>query len=297
MKKRIFPVLAAILAFLIVISAQSTWSSNGIEQLYIFGDSLSDVGNIFQLTEQQRPPSPPYYSGRYSNGRLWVEYLADELQLTPNHVTNLAWGGATTQGTIGNTVSLKKQIEKFLANHPNINSQALCIIWIGANDYLYGATNVKATVGNIVEGVFSLVNTGMKKFLIVNLPDLGKLPATRDTKAATSLSALTKAHNKYLSQSIQQLKQDLGPRVEIAEFDVYSVYQQVTRRPNQFGLTNVNDSCLKNSSVCQHPEGFLFWDGVHPSTAAHQILAKKAFSKVEEAYFSSHGQDPYVRYQ
>lgn len=46
----------------------------------VFGDSLMDAGNIFNLTE--RPPSPPY-AQKFSNGSLWVEQLANELSLTP----------------------------------------------------------------------------------------------------------------------------------------------------------------------------------------------------------------------
>ena len=67
-----------------------------INQLYIFGDSLSDLGTVFRATGGMYPPQPTYFQGRYSNGRVWVEYLADRLQIKASQVNNFACGGATT---------------------------------------------------------------------------------------------------------------------------------------------------------------------------------------------------------
>ncbi|MDY6992457.1 MAG: SGNH/GDSL hydrolase family protein, partial [Pseudomonadota bacterium] len=53
-----------------VLSADFTWA---LSPIYVFGDSLSDKGNLFELTGL--PPDPPYFNGRFSNGLLWSEYL------------------------------------------------------------------------------------------------------------------------------------------------------------------------------------------------------------------------------
>lgn len=47
-------------------------------RIVAFGDSLSDIGNFYRLTGGVLPP-PPYDNGRFSNGPLWIEYLADDL--------------------------------------------------------------------------------------------------------------------------------------------------------------------------------------------------------------------------
>lgn len=50
-------------------------------QLYVFGDSLVDAGNFYQLSSSSPlspipiPQSPPY-NERFTNGLTWVEYLA-----------------------------------------------------------------------------------------------------------------------------------------------------------------------------------------------------------------------------
>jgi phospholipase/lecithinase/hemolysin len=64
--------------------------------IYVFGDSFSDTGNIFNVTAEAIPPSPPYFNGRFSNDPVWVEYLASALGLTFSPNTNFAFGGATT---------------------------------------------------------------------------------------------------------------------------------------------------------------------------------------------------------
>ena len=53
-----------------------------ITDLYVFGDSLSDTGNLFALTFGIEPPSPPYFDGRFSDGPVWVETLAPLNRLT-----------------------------------------------------------------------------------------------------------------------------------------------------------------------------------------------------------------------
>lgn len=64
--------------------------------LFVFGDSLSDIGNSYDQTFGLLPPDPPYFEGRFSNGPLAVETLAQNLGLTLNRETNFAVGGATT---------------------------------------------------------------------------------------------------------------------------------------------------------------------------------------------------------
>ena len=68
-------------------------SAGAYSNVFVYGDSLSDTGNIYFITGHTTPPSPPYYNGRFSNGPLAVEYLANALH---SPLTSFAWGGATT---------------------------------------------------------------------------------------------------------------------------------------------------------------------------------------------------------
>lgn len=73
--------------------------------LYVFGDSLVDTGNLFNATSAAQesaallgldipisviPPNPPYFEGRFSNGPIWIDTLADELGTTLTPATELS---------------------------------------------------------------------------------------------------------------------------------------------------------------------------------------------------------------
>jgi phospholipase/lecithinase/hemolysin len=68
----------------------------GIERLYVFGDSLSDTGNVYRATGRTTPPDPPYFRGRFSNGPVWVEHLGARSGVKPERRRNFARGGAAT---------------------------------------------------------------------------------------------------------------------------------------------------------------------------------------------------------
>ena len=74
------------------------------DKVYVFGDSLSDTGNVLTFTGGQFPTSP-YAPGRFSNGDIWIDYLTGQLNLTVDPFatdmaaddgTNFAVGGATS---------------------------------------------------------------------------------------------------------------------------------------------------------------------------------------------------------
>jgi thermolabile hemolysin len=67
--------------------------------MVVFGDSYSDTGNIWRASNRTQPPSPPYYDGRYSNGRNYVDFVSEAL-LSSLPFNNYAWGGATSNNNI-----------------------------------------------------------------------------------------------------------------------------------------------------------------------------------------------------
>src|ERR1700722_9994900 len=77
MKNRISKLIWAALLSLILTSGFANDSIvNQYQKLIIFGDSYSDNGNVYQLTQEAIPNSLRYYQGRFSNGPAWAEYFA-----------------------------------------------------------------------------------------------------------------------------------------------------------------------------------------------------------------------------
>ncbi|MGZ9082256.1 MAG: SGNH/GDSL hydrolase family protein [Rhodoplanes sp.] len=71
--------------------------------MFVFGDSLSDTGNVYDLTRGILP-APPYAGGRFSDGPVYAEYMAKGLGLPLDNVlsggTNYAFGGAETNSGV-----------------------------------------------------------------------------------------------------------------------------------------------------------------------------------------------------
>lgn len=281
MKKQIFTTGFVLFSFLLPLKATAA----SFSQLYVFGDSLSDTGNSFQATGI--PPSPPYFDGRFSNGPVWVEYLADDLGLSQNQLTNYAFGGANT-GSANTTIpgvqglpGLEQQIDSFTAANTSADPNALYVVWAGANDYLSGNTiNPAVPVNNLSTAVSSLANSGAENIVVVNLPDLGKIPATSsDPLISSTLNTVSAVHNAGLSASLDVLSQQTD--TNIIQVDVNSLFNRAIAIPAEFGFTNVTDACLTDNSVCSNPNEYLFWDTIHPTTKAHQLVGELAFSAIE----------------
>jgi thermolabile hemolysin len=117
-----------------------------------------------------------------------------------------------------------------------------------------------------------------KNILVPNLPNLGALPGTRtNSTAAAGLSALTQGRKINLTLSIASLRQT-NPSVKLNVLDVNDLFGQAVSNPSQFGFDNVTNGYLLVG--CQNPNTFLFWDPIHPTTAAHQLIGNLAFGVV-----------------
>lgn len=256
-------------------------------QIFVFGDSLSDTGNTFEATGI--PPSPPYFEERFSNGPVWVDYLAEDLGLSSDRRTNYAFGGATT-GSNNNTLlpsgipslpGLQQQVDSFKATNTTADPNALYVVWAGANDYLGGnITDPTVPVNNLTSTVSTLSDYGAKNVLVVNLPDLGRTPATsNDRQIADNLNVLSTFHNLELTNSLSILSQQND--TNIISLDINSLFNRAIANPSEFGLTNVTDACLTQAGVCSNPNEYLFWDDLHPTTVVHELVSEAALSGLD----------------
>ena len=259
-------------------------------QIVVYGDSLSDLGRAAAATSnlpaQFKFPAYDNGGGRFSNGPIWVEYLANRLGIATNPNTNFAIGGATT-GTFntGQTLSpsfvgIQQQVNPSNPAAEISDPNALYVIWGGANDYLAGTTtDPRVPVGNLTSEIATLIQTRQaQNILIFNLPDLGKLPSTRnDPTIAAGLDSLTQLHNTALAASIDSLSQ-ANSSVKLSLLDVNSLFKQVVANPSIVGFDNATDGCLLVG--CPNPDTYLFWDDIHPTTATHRLIGDLAFQAV-----------------
>jgi phospholipase/lecithinase/hemolysin len=272
--------------------------------LYVFGDSLSDTGNVSAFTGGVFPPFP-YVDGRFSNGDTWIDYLADDLGLTPTPVVSVLGGAVPTQGinfafggaTTGqdNTISqallgLDEQLDLYAqVTGGQADPNALYILWGGANDYLptqspdfVPFTRPQTTIANLTGAIDSLFAAGARNFLVANLPDLGQVPLVVNTQQSKDLDRLSQAHNRRLDAKLARLDQK-RPGINISTLDVNTLFD--TALAGGFGFTTVDAPCFNQftGTLCSNPDEFLFWDFIHPTTKAHEQIGKLAFNTLNPA--------------
>lgn len=251
-------------------------------EIYVFGDSLSDTGNLFRELAGFFPPSPPYFEGRLSNGPIWAEQLAPKLGLEFDSELNFSIAGATT-GTVNITnrllpillplPGLQVQIDEFAAANPSADPNGLYVLWAGSNDYLdEGITDVEIPVNNLLSAANKLAAVGARNLMVLNLPNLAASPRGSDSGTGQSLEQLSNAHNAELATALTTLEQN--PNLNVISLDVNSLLNEAIANPQSFGFTNVSDAFLDADG--SDPNQFLFWDELHPTQPAHALIADRA---------------------
>lgn len=264
---------------------------------FFFGDSLTDSGNTFTLTGS---PPAPYFNGRFSNGPTYAEYLVPTLQkhttAAPTVTTNInfAFGGATAApGSLVPNLGLQLGMFSGPASAGGRaltpKSNDLFVVLAGANDVLnyLGSTptpsgaGVEAaanTAANAVKGAVStLLTAGAKNLLVMNLPDISKTPrfTTGSAAAAASLAQNGSfAFNNAIRGSLASLS--LGADVRLTLVDLQGLLNTILTNSSRLGFSVTNQEVVGILSSGGNPgdiNGYIFWDGIHPTTKTHALFA------------------------
>jgi phospholipase/lecithinase/hemolysin len=200
-------------------------------ELVVFGDSLSDVGNVNQFAPCALDPIIPdvYCGDRASNGPLVVDLVATALGFPllipsvkiepitgypiPSGGTNYAVGSATTfQNDFSTQVKLYLwflQISQETPT-PSIDATTLFYIEFGGNDVLDAlSTNdldaavafIGKAVKDYITNVEALVELGACSILVGGPADVGKAPIAFDFRIAAS--GLSFLFNKLLKSAVE----------------------------------------------------------------------------------------------
>jgi outer membrane lipase/esterase len=173
-----------ICAFLLIGLPAVTHAQGGFDQVFIFGDSLSDAGNVYALTGETSKapyailPTRPYAIGghHFSNGKTWAERLAQELNDvsggkasfdSPGKNGNYAFGGARANpGGSGTSPHAGTQVSMYLNDYGGASADALYVIQFGGNDIRdalvagqTGTADPLDVLDGAVQGVVSAIST------------------------------------------------------------------------------------------------------------------------------------------
>jgi outer membrane lipase/esterase len=265
-------------------SAQSTAVTPMFSNIYVYGDSLSDTGNL----------------GRFTNGGklVWADYIAAAFGKTMAPAYSYATGKAVLGSGNGFAIGAARVNDTprgpltILGTGSQINDsirrgldkEALHLVWIGGNDLdaqlravVAGGTTTAAATGMIaaaqglVQQVGVLQAAGAKNILVMNLPNLAATPmvAAFGAQGQQLAGLLTDTFNGTLKAGMS------GKNV--IQFDVYTLFNDIIANPMKYGFSNNNSPVCGtvDSAACSLPSnGFLFADSLHPSTYAHSLLGE-----------------------
>ncbi len=281
--------------------------------IIVFGDGLNDMGSWGKLTNNLYPPAHHgFYEGRWTNGKVWVEIVAEKLGLSLSLANNFAMGGATTgifnineplKGALNLTeeipvIGMLAQVHLALNSRKEISENTLIVLWAGGHDigsYLdFGQPDVKAypPAVNYLECINLLVNHGAKHFIIGTMPDMGKSPIYQNSDKEAMASQLCRELNEGLDEIINNQK---FQNIEFIKVDGNRIFAEVGANPLKYGfkhyepylpfdiidfanplrLTNLE---VSNSIEGLDPDEFMNWWAVSASAKMHQIIANDLLS-------------------
>lgn len=304
--KPVRTLLAVALALAAAPSLAQTYS-----QTVFFGDSLTDSGHFRPALVQVAGPSAALIGKFTTNpGLVWSEYLADfyGTGATSDNQggTNFAVGGARagidTTATLapGFTLpvpSMATQVSRYLtANGGRADANALYTVWGGNNDLFAVAAGAPATatIGAAVTSQIGIVGSlqaaGARYVLVPTIPDMGLTPSAR-AQGAAAQGLFTQLASSYNSALFGGLA---SAGLRVIPLDTFHLFQEVAANPLSFGFTNITGTacqpqitaqsltCNPNTYVTPNaPTSYAFADGVHPTAAAHEIIADYAVSVLE----------------
>ena len=292
--KRFILATAAAAATVCSLPAQAMFTG-----ITFFGDSLSDTGNVFVATGGTVPPAP-YFAGRYSDGAVWTEYLANGLGFSATASfqggQNFAFGGARTGSETSPVPGLLAQTAGLWAPAlpgGTADPGRLYVLVGGANDMRdartafqgdsaadqagrQAAAELAAT--QLAQSLGVLASKGAQTVLIANLPDLGRTP---EAVALGLVAASTDATSRFnaLMPTVLAAGASFGLNMRFVDFaDVANtVFLDATANGGAtYGVTNISTPCgafLPGGPQCSLSA---YSDALHPTTRVHQLFGEAA---------------------
>lgn len=306
------------------------------ERLVVFGDSLSDTGNKhaqrgvvneppYDGLNEFGVPADPYLTAEgiyFSNGPVWIEAVGSALDNFGGsrpadgrwpHARNYAWGGARAVAPVADDGNhhLDAQVTAYLQDvDHDVAPTTIHVLFIGGNDMVDALVmlgsgagfqdvliRLAATVGAVDGNLQRLIDAGARRFVLMNVPDVGMVPAVASPGGKALMSCFAEMVNEGGTSACPNIPVTLqlpdslgsiGARLASQGFDVTAVdtfafIRAIGAVPASFGFANVTDACVTPLLApydCAEPDSYLFWDGLHPTKATHRLLAALVINRL-----------------
>ncbi|KAJ2705389.1 hypothetical protein FB645_002469 [Coemansia sp. IMI 203386] len=288
--------------------------------LHIFGDSLSDIGTLKQISLGLFP-GDPYWEGRFSSGPVWNEYMA---KLLGFDLFNKAIGGSTSDNSHStlidvlniNIPSTQDQINYFKFTHPfymldSTRSDDIAVLEVGANDYfaemadlkngtLSPASFVDTLSTTVVDQLDQLRTIGFKKIMVANMAAIQYTPMAGQNDMRDLAASVVNSYNQQLNTKTSAWISSVSGVSLFAVGDIGKFVEITVNSPaviSALGLTDVTNACFdsldftslssfisntasSSTPTCADPSTHYFADSVHPAERVHRLFGYYAWKQV-----------------
>ncbi|MBA0720139.1 hypothetical protein Golax_007776 [Gossypium laxum] len=303
-------IMFLVFAFAAISRGYGQESTTLVPAIITFGDSVVDVGNNDYLPTIFKANYPPYGrdfanknpTGRFCNGKLATDITAETLGFTtypPAYLSPEASGKNLLIGA--NFASAGSGYD----DKASMVNDALYVLSAGSGDFLqnyyvnpllnhaytpdqYGSFLID-TFTNFVENLYGL---GARKIGVTSLPPLGCVPLARtlfgyhEKGCISRFNTDAQQFNKKLNAAAANLQKQ-HPGLKIVVFDIFKALYDIVKSPSNYGFVEATKGCCGTGTVettaflcnpkapgtCSNASQYVFWDSVHPSQAANQVLA------------------------
>lgn len=289
-----------------------------VTKLINLGDSLTDTGNFYEYSQYLSGvekvkcpakasiypgivewipsyffrigglttlPDKPYWQGRFSDGAVYLELLADSMGLNnTGDFINYAFGGSlsisywsylTSFARLiysGNAspyyqsvalsfvsgkwiqVDLQRQAREALANYIKPGTNDLVMISSTGCDYVWEFWDPEVIVSSQYEVIRQFLNHGVKNLIWGTLPDITNVPCLLNSEKKASIRTLVAYHNHLTIRQYYKLVKEY-PDVFILLLNMQRIFEILLEQADNLQIKRTT-GCLPVSFVGCHDTGF-----------------------------------------
>ena len=275
--------------------------------LVTFGDSKSDTGNAYRLSNGTWPPVPPFNrNGGFADGLLWSQILVKQL-FTNATLEDFSCGSATTdsrlvQGSMGRNPNLvynysvrnctqapgvRQQMTQYIFSKINQTidfDRTLYTLWVGMNNYMFNTSLTPSdTILSLLDCLNLLIIFGARHVMVFNESPYDRFPEFRNTTMINATKALYLKHNEILAKKMNDIYLSSNTRLDIRLFDSCAVISRILNNYLSYGFENL-DSCWDTKSQttvivrCENITQRVFADEYHLTSTAQVLFANELYN-------------------
>ena len=249
--------------------------------LYVFGDGISTTTN-------NPSPGPLYYGKRYSNGRVWIEVLAQRQGLTLYPTNNWSY-------FFNSSTTMLANVSSFHSNATN----ALFVIWVNCADLWFPAyysgssmsqwTNaINQSQTNHYKAATNLYFAkGVRTLIMPNAVDVSTIPDFNTSLNVNFIHLRCLDYNIAFSNTLNRIRASC-PNLTLYTPDFFTLLTNMLAYPANYGLTNALGGGLSIDAVDALNYGFpsaatngfgtnfIFWNPDNPTAMVHMWMGNLA---------------------